>query len=701
MKIFVPVIKLMNNFKYMQKFSIIGGILVIPMMIMAFMLLTEMNKDIKTIKERQGGAEYNARLKDFLQDVQQHRALSVNFTSGDASVKSEMEKKQEEVQKDILAMEELNQELGQSLKVSNAWDEIVEKWNKIEATIEESSPEEATNIHITFIEEILSLMVEVSDNSKLFLAETPHNYYLISGVTKTLPNLAEQLGQIRAIGMNVATEKQITEDQKMKLANLSSSVQSYLMDLEHEKETAFASEPTLEQSLGEASHNTIERTNTFLEFVQKEFLNSTEITVNADEYYKLTTNTIDTSFDLYNIETITLENSMSEQIKILQWNKTLIISGIVFIFILILYVFVGFYLSINESIRRLKIVSSSVSEGKLTTELILGTKDEMKDVETAFNKMIQNLRQLVNQINSSSEHLASSSAELSASAEQTRNVSEHITITVQEVTIGTEKQVEGVKESSSIVQEVTTSIHQVANNANTVSNTASIASQNAEDGEQAIQLAVKQMNSIKNTVSKAAQVIKELGKRSSEIGGILEVITGIAGQTNLLALNAAIEAARAGEHGQGFAVVADEVRKLAEQSEASAKQIGNLIISIQKETELAVQTMGSVTNEVIEGISAIDQAGSSFNRIQDSVQEVAREIEQVSSAVQQMSGGAEHIVKSMDVISLIAKESAEGTQNVSAATEEQLAAMEEIEASATTLSQLAEELRDTVGKFKI
>lgn len=209
------------------------------------------------------------------------------------------------------------------------------------------------------------------------------------------------------------------------------------------------------------------------------------------------------------------------------------------------------------------------------------------------------------------------------------------------------------------------------------------------------------MNSINQTVTGLANVVKGLGERSKQIGQIIEVITGIAEQTNLLALNAAIEAARAGENGRGFAVVADEVRKLAEQSAQSAQQISMLITAIQQETNEAVQSMEMATKEASNGIVVIHTAGESFVEIKNAIEEVAVQIQEVSASVQQMSAGAEQIVQSMQLVSKIAESAASGTQEVSAATEEQLASMQEISASAVSLSKMAEELQQLIQKFKI
>lgn len=346
--------------------------------------------------------------------------------------------------------------------------------------------------------------------------------------------------------------------------------------------------------------------------------------------------------------------------------------------------------------------SKHIAEGNLSTENIyVKNKDEIGDLADTLNVMKENLRELIQQVHSSSALVAASSEQLTASAEQTNFATEQIVATMHELAVGVEKQVQTVEGTSQIVNNMSTGVHKIANRAGNATIIAVEASKKALDGGKEINIAVQQMNSINKTVSDLEEVIKGLGERSREIGQIVGVIKGIADQTNLLALNAAIEAARAGENGRGFSVVADEVRKLAEQSSQSAEEISELISATQKETNDAVYTMESATKEVVEGIGIVNTAGNSFEDIRESVDNVTTQIQEVSSAVQQMANGANQIVQSIQFISDMADNSASSTQNVSLSTEEQMASMEEITSSANHLSKMAEELQMLIGKFQI
>ena len=209
--------------------------------------------------------------------------------------------------------------------------------------------------------------------------------------------------------------------------------------------------------------------------------------------------------------------------------------------------------------------------------------------------------------------------------------------------------------------------------------------------------------------------VRELGKRSAQIGTIVETINDIASQTNLLALNAAIEAARAGEHGKGFAVVADEVRKLAERAGTATKEIGVLIRGIQGTVNEAVAAMNEGAKEVEVGVARANEAGDVLKTILTAAQAVQSQAEAAFSATQQMGTLSNDLVSATDSVSAVVEENTASTEqmaagsaevtgaieNVASVSEELSAQVEEVAASASSLSDLARVLQEVVARFKI
>jgi methyl-accepting chemotaxis protein len=173
------------------------------------------------------------------------------------------------------------------------------------------------------------------------------------------------------------------------------------------------------------------------------------------------------------------------------------------------------------------------------------------------------------------------------------------------------------------------------------------ASEDARTGDEAVAKTVKGMNTIADTMENTARVITGLGKRSQEIGRIVEVIEEIADQTNLLALNAAIEAARAGDAGRGFAVVADEVRSLAERSVEATKEIGGVIRQVQQETTAAVETARLGAAETKEGIVLADQAGLALRSILESVTRSSQLMAEIATATGRQSQASAEVLRTV------------------------------------------------------
>ncbi|MCY8180786.1 methyl-accepting chemotaxis protein [Bacillus paralicheniformis] len=370
---------------------------------------------------------------------------------------------------------------------------------------------------------------------------------------------------------------------------------------------------------------------------------------------------------------------------------------------LVLSISIGLLMTrlITKPIKDIQALFAETEQGDFTVKGTYQSKDELGLLTSSFNKMVAGVRSIIETVGETSHQVASSSQELSASADESTKASEYISTTIQELAVGSDQQVESVENSRTVIMGMTEFAGRISSNAEKAAATADQTAKMSFEGTKAIDKVSTQMKSINETVVSLSEAFKHLTERSNEIGNITEVITSIAEQTNLLALNAAIEAARAGEQGKGFAVVADEVRKLAEQSARSAEQITRLITIIQNDTKQTMNSVISATGEVKEGLVVVHEAGGAFQKIENSITEVVTQINDVTNLVKNLTAGASEIETAISGVKEVAETAAGGTQTVSAATQEQLASMEEIAAASQILAQNAEELQHLIQKFKI
>lgn len=362
-------------------------------------------------------------------------------------------------------------------------------------------------------------------------------------------------------------------------------------------------------------------------------------------------------------------------------------------------------LSHTKISKPLKLITDhivKVAQGDLTSsDVKINSKDEIGILANSVNEMVVNLRNLLYQIDDTATHLASSSEQLLTSAEETKDATENIAANIEEIATVSNDQANFVNSYSKTIDTMGAGIQQIASTSYTILNTANTTSEKTNVGYKEIKKVIAQMDCVNSNVTQLGTAIGGLKGRSQEIERIISVITGIADQTNLLALNAAIEAARAGEHGRGFAVVADEVRKLAEQSAKSAHQISELIIHIQKETDFVVQSMGTTSGEVTEGITLVNNAGNLFNEIKNSICVMVQQFEDVTASSQQMSANVEQINVTMKSLVQNVEVTASSTHEISSSSEEQYSAMEGIVSLSSSLAETAQQLKDHTEIFKL
>lgn len=403
------------------------------------------------------------------------------------------------------------------------------------------------------------------------------------------------------------------------------------------------------------------------------------------------------------VVTVSLQSIYSDLAN-LQWRMITLAGGVTLAILIVLFFFLTrFTKQIVKPVEEITGILENMAQngGDLTQEVNVKSYPEINRLGEAQNKLIQSIRNLVLDIRGLAEELFTSSQQLAVGAQQSASASTSVANSISDVSAGTEKQQSLCNNVNQAVDQMDSSINVVAKNTVTVEEMTDRTSRTLELGNQAIITAMEQMNNLETFISSSAELVKELGQRSQEIGQFVDSISSIAGQTNLLALNAAIESARAGEHGRGFAVVADEVRKLAEESNEAAKRIAEVIIQIQKDTGAAISVMNQGAEEVIQGNKAVHLSGKAFEESSQEIRKVRDEVKEMSSAIHQMAQYSKNFVNNIHEINTASDNIVDQTQSVTAATEEQSALMQEIAASSQGVNDIAEYLTKMVEKFKV
>ncbi|MBN2027755.1 MAG: HAMP domain-containing protein [Actinobacteria bacterium] len=357
--------------------------------------------------------------------------------------------------------------------------------------------------------------------------------------------------------------------------------------------------------------------------------------------------------------------------------------------------------SITKPLKRLEEAADAVAEGDLTVSVEVSSSDELGQMSRSFISMVSSLHEISEQSMYAAVDTSEGASGVSATTEEAQASLDQLTSIIQQLAENASREAAMAEDVYALATEISEALESSSSQADSGVEVSQTSSTLAEEGRKDALVAVDRMEKVRDSITETAEIIKELGEQSEEIGIIVEVINNIADQTNLLALNAAIEAARAQEQGRGFSVVAEEVRKLAEESTQSTNRISNLVKGIQKNTATAVETAKKGTEEVFAGMEAVQVAGNSLERIYDYVKRAEELSSTIAGTTRKQLDLGNKILEAMGEIRNIAEQNASSTEEIAAASEEQSAAMQELSSTSVQLSELAEKMRGTVDKYRL
>jgi methyl-accepting chemotaxis protein WspA len=349
--------------------------------------------------------------------------------------------------------------------------------------------------------------------------------------------------------------------------------------------------------------------------------------------------------------------------------------AVTFVGALVLAGLAGFYLlrAITHPLQHLARAVETLAKGDFSQRLAFARADEFGTLAQGYDRMTDDLSELVGQVQTSGIQVNSSINEITATLREQQATAAQIAATTTEI--------------GATSREIAATSKELARTMDSVATTAEQTATLAGSGQAGLVQMEETMHRMIDATAAISTKLAVLAEKADNISQVVTTITKVADQTNLLSLNAAIEAEKAGEYGRGFSVVAVEIRRLADQTAMSTLDIEQMVREIQSAVSAGVMGMDKFSEEVRRGTNDVQQVGTQLSQVIEHVQAMVPRFEAANEGVQAQSAGAEQINLALSQLSEAAQQTVDALKQSNQAIDE--------------LHQVSAGLRDGVSKFKL
>lgn len=672
-RLLAPAILLINQLTYAKKFILVSLLFYIPIGIMSSILISGAYQNIVTADKKVHGAELINELLTLRERAETFvmlQAVSVSIASyRDTDALNEANKK---LRNELQALSERNKKYLDKEYPTLTEDiaAAIAKAKKITTSDGEIAPALAS-IELLIVE-INRYINQVLENTGLRSESDP-------SIRSSLAFMESKLAAVNLASRRLA----VFSMYGINMGFLNATTYDFLDKSYVELQRRTEEFPKIyEQSLpGEVKNQMLAKQveqiaaglDKYAILVDEKLINASQMPQNSTEILAVVAGEISAQYQMYSMLLDRMQNLLIKQKASAEAYTYQVIFSILGVLLITAYLYIAFYVSIENAISKIMSGAESMAQGDMTFEMHGDSKDEMGALIERFNESSDKVRHLVEQVGQSADAVFELCNKTQGLSSQTNGL--------------ISQQLDDTNQVAVAVSEMSQTAQGIADHSQRAEETVQEARQEAQDSAHIVDESLEKISSLCNEIRLTSETIDQLSSDSKNIAQVVDEIKGIAEQTNLLALNAAIEAARAGEQGRGFAVVADEVRSLSQRTHSSTSNIENIIQQFLQRIQEAVDTMGrslNMANSTVEESKKISVALTSINNRLESVVEMNT---LVSHSVKQQAEVSSEVDKSVLRIRDNGEQTSEKSSDTASASVEM--------AKETVL------LKDALNQFKI
>ncbi|WP_429010924.1 methyl-accepting chemotaxis protein [Aeromonas allosaccharophila] len=663
--IFNPAIRLGNQLSFKYKFLLWSCLMLLPLAYSMTNLLGRLQDDNAQANRELAGVVNLAPVPAIEQALLTHRNLMTRHAY-------EVEPVGDDQLKAAAQAVELSLQAFADTRQNNPSFEVIQQgWAALQSDAGKLEVEQNNLRHDKLLTEVRHLYKHITAASSLIQDPALGTYYMVILASERLPQLRDLLAQVRDRAATIADFGLFQAEGYSGLRFRLDLISATLQELEADLTLLYQIEPTYRAGLGQQTDALMQLVRQGVETMENKMMKDQLVQLSTKEVQALGDKMDEAITALAGHVRQRLEADLRQRLAANQRHFWWVTAPLTASLLLYLYLMIGAYLSLRETVARVRDIAARVNAQDLSQHIEIVGQDELAAISRDYNVTLETLRTLMLRVRENGVTVVESATEIEAR-----------TCRSQEVIADQQGETHQV---ATAIKELAATSQDMAGNALQAARMTQEAQNVVGQGEDVVERTIKAIDHINREVLRTAETIGQLEQQCSQIGGVISVIRGIAEQTNLLALNAAIEAARAGEQGRGFAVVADEVRSLANRTQGATVEIQQMIEQLQSGARASVTAMSAASHEAQEGVGLAQEAQQAFGAITEKVDRMVDTNAIIASAIEQQGAVVNEIERNVVRIS---DGSDEALQVANAARD-----------AARQIHQLTEQLRAMVQSF--